>query len=73
MKILFVLRKGRASAQTGEGTQTRETAKALADLGHVVTKVFVSPHPFSAQDENGNVISSEERIDYKKMSEYLNE
>jgi hypothetical protein len=24
-------------------------------------------------DENGNVISSEERIDYNKMSEYLNE
>ena len=24
-------------------------------------------------DENGNVISSEERIDYKKLSEYLNE
>jgi hypothetical protein len=24
-------------------------------------------------DENGNVISSEEHIDYKKMSEYLNE
>ena len=53
MNILFVLKKGDASAQTGEGTQARETAKALAALGHRVTKAFVSPDPFSAADENG--------------------
>lgn len=53
MNILFVLKKGNASAQTGEGTQARETAKALAALGHRVTKAFVAPEPFSAVDETG--------------------
>ncbi len=53
MNILFVLKKGDASAQTGEGTQARETAKALAALGHRITKAFVAPDPFSAADENG--------------------
>ena len=53
MKILFVCKSDATSTQTGEGTQARETARAIAALGHSVTKVFVSPNPLSAMDERG--------------------
>lgn len=60
MNILFVLKKGNASSQTGEGTQARETAKALTDLGNRVTKAFVAPNPFSAEDENARPLDLED-------------
>lgn len=60
MKILFVCKPGASSTQTGEGTQARETARAIAALGHVVSKVFVSPNPFSAADIDGRPLDRNE-------------
>ena len=65
MKILFVCKSGAPSAQTGEGTQTRETARFIAALGHSVSKVFVSPNPFSAMDERGRPL---DRNDLRELA-----
>ena len=57
MKILFVCKTGSQTSETGEGTQSRETAAALSEMGHEVVKAFVSPDPFSAVDSTGSPVS----------------
>ena len=60
MKVLYVCTRGLKDAQTGAGTQARETYNALVRLGCEMTRIY-SCHPVGTfEDEEGRALTEDE-------------